>query len=89
MTSWVANTRPTSAMEYFESGDRINCVFFFLPVRHIFLGFLSLTASPNIDREVFCSFDVTDKIYFLTGQLELFEVYCLLFNFLSQHFFVL
>ena len=50
MTSWVANTAPTSATGYFESGDRSNFFFFFSCEAYFILGFLSLTAT-NTDRE--------------------------------------
>lgn len=59
MTSWVANTGPTSAMEYFESGGRSKLLlFFFFPSceAYFVLGFLSLTASLNVDREGDSSF---------------------------------
>ena len=48
MTSWVANTAPTSATGHFESGDR--STFFFSCEAYFILGSLSLTAS-NTDRE--------------------------------------
>lgn len=58
MTSWVANTGPTSAVEYFESGDRSKLFFFFFSSceAYFVLGFLSLTASLNVDREGNSSF---------------------------------
>lgn len=55
MTSWVANTGPTSAVEYFESGDRSK-LFFSSCEAYFVLGFLSLTASLNVDREGNSSF---------------------------------
>lgn len=70
-------------MDQILFGDRNKLLFF---LSQFILGFLSLTASPNIARESDSSFVVADKIHFLIGLLEFFELDGCLSNFLTLHF---